>query len=140
MTTSKTRRVIFHLDEDSVMSPGQLEARGIFLDGQAHVEGRICFPTVQRYFLDQGRSLGMPRVDTPYQRLMQKLFDHRLALTGTDPAAQEAALDVLQALIHEELQKVWASIIVWRPPSAGDAPSAGDVPWQPPQSSGDVSV
>ena len=134
MATAQKRKITFHFDENSAMSLEQLEARGIFLDAQSHVQGRICFPTVQRYFLEQSGSLGMPLVDTPYRRLMQKFFDHRLALTGTDPAAQEAALDVLQALIHEELRKVRASVIVWRPQSAGDAP------WQPPQSSGDVSA
>ena len=127
-------KITFHFDENSAMSPEQLEARGLFLDGQSHVQGRICFPTVQRYFLEQGGSLGMPRVDTPYQRLMQRLFDHRLALTGTDPAAQEAALDVLQALIHEELRKVRASGTLRQPHSGGEAP------WQPPEGSGDVNA
>ena len=132
MTTSKTRRVIFHFDEHSQMSPEQLEARGIVWDRQAYVEGRICFPTVSSQTVSglfptpqQGT-----QEKTLYQRLEHLLCGHRLALTGDDPLAQESALNVLQALVHEELQKVRASIVVWR------LQSAGDVPWLPPQNSG----
>ena len=129
------RRITFSLDEHSQVSPEQLEARGIFLNGHVQVQGRICFPTVQRQLSEQSNSLGMPQLDTLYQRLMRSLFDHHRALTGGDLAAQESALGALQALIHEELQKVRRAL-----PALGQPQSAGDVPWQPPQGSGDVSA
>ena len=98
------RKVIFNPDYDSQVFPEQLEARGIFLDGQAHVQGRVCFPTVPGLGTTPWQDT--PQEKTLYHRLERLLCDHRPALTGSDPLSQESALNVLQALIHEELKKV----------------------------------
>ena len=131
-------RIVFHFDEHSQMSQEQLEARGIDWNGHTNVEGRSCFPTVTSPTVSGLSPTPTPQQGTQektlYQRLEHLLCEHRLALTGDDPLAHASALNVLQALIHEELRKVRASIIVWRPQSSGDAP------WQPPQSSDAVSI
>ena len=121
------------------MSQEQLEARGIDWNGHTNVEGRICFPTAtSRPTVSWLSPTPTPQQGTQektlYQRLEHLLCEHRLALTGDDPLAHASALNVLQALIHEELQKVRASIVEWRPQSAGDAP------WRPLQGSDAVSA
>ena len=125
----KKHEPTFFFDEHSLVSWEQLEARGIAWGGQANLRGRVCFLTIQRL---SPMPWQVAQEKTLYQRLSQLLCDHRLALTSDDPLAQESALNILQALIHEELQKVWTPIAPVGPQSAGDAP------WQPPQSSGSV--
>ena len=117
-------KLTFSLNEHSQVFWEQLEARGISLDGQAYVEGRIYFPTI--FTQTVPRLCSTPGQDIQeknlYQRLSQLLFDQRLVLTGDDSLAHESALNILQALVHEELQKVRARIALMEPQSTGDIP------------------
>ena len=51
----------------------------------------------------------MSEMNTPFHRLTQALAEHRFALTaqpGEDVQSQRAALEVIQALVQAELQRV----------------------------------
>lgn len=44
--------------------------------------------------------------DTPYHRITEHLFEHRVALTTGDAQACLAALEEMQARVHAELQQI----------------------------------
>lgn len=47
-----------------------------------------------------------PQMDTPFARLSQALADHRLSLTSTALAAQDAALQRVECLVHLERERI----------------------------------
>ena len=110
----------FSFDDRSQRTREQLEAEGFVLHATETVRGRLHFPTQPSLTAGDAPSasapatlgdvtlIHTPQLPTPYARLIQALWEHRLALTGTDVAAMAIALDVLSEHIDGELRRAYA--------------------------------
>ena len=129
----KKRPIHFNFDDRSLRTRAQLEAEGFILRETETLCGKLSFPTEPSLTAGDmpyapvptaggyggipgplipfdtpqppasGHPLPAPPLNTPYARLTQALWEHRLALTGTDVEARVDALRQVLWGIGEEL-------------------------------------
>ncbi len=128
----KQHRNPFAFDDRSLRTLGQLKAEGlqfveygsltIPVQGTAGshtptsaplTAGDVPYPPVPTTAGNM-TSAPTPQLLTPYARLTQALWEHRLALTGTDVEARCQAMSAIYERVHHEWDQALEALVVLR--------------------------